>query len=484
MLLRLILAIAEAAPRRRLRQLLREHDVQVEIVKGTKKLWRRALSRGGDIILIDEASFLAASETDVPLSSGLPTPPAIVVVTDSESPTEYADLLAAGVDTVLYSGLADDLLGEALETIFEKRRDLAVVSLTQKPLATPRLSDFVSDSRVMQEFMRTVERVVRTNTSLLILGETGVGKERLARAIHAEGPRSAGPFIAVNCGALPESLLESELFGHEEGAFTGATRARRGSFELAHGGTIFLDEIGDMPLHLQVKLLRVLQDHEIQRVGGEGEFLIDVRVMAASNRNLEAEVENRRFRQDLYYRLSVVTLSVPPLRERCEDISALVDSYIEYHRPRIGCEVYSIAPEAINALHRYNWPGNVRELINIIERAMLLCDGDKIALADLPAGVSGSVSRNRGTTGIPCTPDEVPEEWLQRPLIELRDSFLTDIERVYIAAMLKATGGKVGEAAERSGIEARSLYEKMKKYGLAKEDFKPRVTRRRSSGKG
>jgi transcriptional regulator with PAS, ATPase and Fis domain len=211
-----------------------------------------------------------------------------------------------------------------------------------------------------------------------------VGKERLARAIHAESRRSKGPFVAVNCAALSESLLESEPFGHEEGAFTGATRSHRGCFEIAHKGVIFLDEIGELPNHLQVKLLRALQDREITRVGSEQSFQVDVRMMAATNRDPREEVKTKRLREDLYYRLNVVTLTIPPLRQRSEDIPDIVASYLPWLRPRVGRDVTSIAPEALEALAHYSWPGNVRELINVIERAMLLCEGEQIRLADLP----------------------------------------------------------------------------------------------------
>jgi len=324
--------------------------------------------------------------------------------------------------------------------------------------------------------MRVVNRVVKTDVPLLILGETGVGKERLARAIHAEGPRSAGPFITVNCGALPETLLESELFGHEEGAFTGAVRSRRGWFELAHRGTIFLDEIGELANHLQVKLLRVLQEHEIQRIGSEKSFKVDVRVMAATNRDLEEEIESGYFRKDLYYRLSVMTLTIPPLKDRIEDIPVLVESYIKYLRPRIGCEVFGISDEAQEALEQYLWPGNVRELINVIERAMLLCNDTEITLLDLPTNISG---KSEGTTmnsaSLLHPPDlgNLQEEWLQKPLQEVRKEVLEKFEHSYLSGLLRLTNGRVGETAKRAGIQSRSLFDKMQRLGLRKEDFKP-----------
>ena len=473
MLLRVILAVTDDIPKRRIREILRGMDVMVDVLKGRKDTWDRALAKGGDVLLIDEEAVEDAIRRNAPINPSLLTVPAVVAISGSQSSQEHANLVASGCEGVLQSDLPEDTLREALAAILEKRQALVDATLVRRPVSTPQLSDFVSDSPTMQTFMETVHRVVQSSTSLLILGETGTGKERLARAIHAESPRGSGPFVAVNCGALPESLLESELYGHEEGAFTGATRARKGSFELAHGGTIFLDEIGDMPLHLQVKLLRVLQEREVQRVGGEQPFEVDVRIMAASNRDLDKEVADKQFRQDLYYRLSVVALQIPPLRERKEDIPALARSYIEFHRPNVGREISDIEDNAVEALIRYAWPGNVRELINVIERAMLLCRTDTITLADLPVGIQGFVSPQAGGITIPRDPAEVPSSWLARPLKELRDSMAADLERVYLEAMLRETNGKIGQTAERAGLDPRSLFDKMKKYGLAKMDFKP-----------
>jgi DNA-binding NtrC family response regulator len=318
----------------------------------------------------------------------------------------------------------------------------------------------------MQMFMQVVRRVVPSSATLLLLGETGVGKEHLARAIHAESPRSAGPFVAINCAALPEQLLESELFGHEEGAFTGATRSRRGAFEMAHGGTLFLDEIGEMPLHLQAKLLRVLQDFEVRRVGGERAVEVDVRVMAASNRSLKDESEAHRFRQDLYYRLSVIELVVPPLRDRPEDIPSLANTFLGRIGPKIGIDVHSIAADAMEKLCQYDWPGNVRELSNVLERAMLLCEGDQITLDDLPVGISGA----RRSSPASATPF-APEQWRGKTLHEVTAAAVEQVERAYLEMVLNETGGRVGASAERAGIHPRGLYNKMRRHRLCKEDF-------------
>jgi len=474
MLLRVVLALDDAGIRKRIRDILRDMDLNVEVLKGGKDVWARAIAKGGDVLLIDQDVVEEAIECGDEIDPGLLTMPAVVAISDYQPPEKHAALIASGCDGALQAGLPEQILRESLTAILEKRQTFVDASQARRPIATPQLSDFVSDSPSMQTFMDTVHRIVQSNTSILILGETGTGKERLARAIHAASPRGGGPFVAVNCAALPESLMESELFGHEEGAFTGATRARKGAFELAHDGTMFLDEIGDMPLHLQVKLLRVLQEREMQRVGGERPFDVNVRVMAASNRDLEKEVEDRRFRQDLFYRLNVVTLEVPPLRERKEDISLLARSYIDFHRPRVGREVHDMEDAALEALVNYAWPGNVRELINVIERALLLCRTGTITLADLPVGIRGFVPPQAGGINIPRDPAEVPSEWLARPLKELRNSMNADLERVYLAAMLRDTNGKIGQTAQRAGIDPRSLFDKMKQYGLEKDDFKPK----------
>ena len=483
MLTRVVLAVPDAELRRRVRRMLPQDDVVVETVRGQRHLWERAARKSGDLLVAMKSVIPDPLGDSIALFQDLPESPAIVVISDNEDTEEHAELLAAGCDMVLYTGLPDESLSDALVAILDKRSSLAQGGLvSRRPLAQPQLTDFISNSPTMQKFMQVVRRVVRSDTSLLVLGETGVGKERLAQAIHAEGRRSDGPFVAVNCGALPESLLESELFGHEEGAFTGATRSRKGAFELAHGGTIFLDEIGEMALHLQVKLLRALQGREIRRVGGEKPFNVDVRVMAASNRDLEAEVKAKGFRSDLFYRLSVVSLTVPPLRQRGEDIPTLVDSYIDYLRPRVGCEVYDIAPDAVEALCKYSWPGNVRELINVVERAILLCPGEKITLDDLPGAISGAVRGDEYAAdglGIPTGFGRVPAHWLSRHLREVRGEIVATVERSYLAAMLHETAGRIGETAHRAGMEPRSLYEKMKRYGLRKEDFRPGRNRRK-----
>ncbi|NNE07295.1 MAG: sigma-54-dependent Fis family transcriptional regulator, partial [Gemmatimonadetes bacterium] len=336
-------------------------------------------------------------------------------------------------------------------------------------------------SPAMRDLIQLARKVAGTDTSVLLLGETGVGKEWLARAIHADGTRPGGSFIAVNCGALPETLLESELFGHEEGAFTGASRPRRGRFELAHKGTIFLDEIAEMPLHLQVKLLRVLQTKTIQRLGSEDEIQTDVRIMAATNRDLEEAVRARQFRPDLYYRLAVVNLRIPPLRERREDIEELAQSYLEVYRQQLGRPVHEIRAEAMLALIDYSWPGNVRELINVIERAVLLAAENEVGLEDLPRSITPHATNDfTPASAAPSETDDsesrdtagFPRALFTTRLPDARSRLVEDFERRYLSRLLTKHEGRIGPTAKSAGITPRALYEKMRNLGLAKEDFK------------
>ncbi|MGC8719204.1 MAG: sigma 54-interacting transcriptional regulator [Thermodesulforhabdaceae bacterium] len=285
--------------------------------------------------------------------------------------------------------------------------------------------NIIGKSQVMKKVFYIVEKIAPSRSTVLITGESGTGKELIAKAIHYQSPRRDKPFVSVNCGALPETLLESELFGHERGAFTGAVQQRKGRFELAHEGTLFLDEISEMPLHLQVKLLRVLQEMEFERVGGTQTVRVDVRIIAATNRDLKKEVAAGRFRSDLFYRLNVVNIHLPPLRERSEDIPLLVAHFLDkYGKEMGGGETFKVDREAMKCLMEYSWPGNVRELENVIERAMLLCSNNVITLADLPLEVR---QRNIPLLDESETPQEQQEplSYTGQPSLQQVPSFLS-----------------------------------------------------------
>jgi len=473
MLLRIMLISDDAPLRRGVAAALRRDDVLLAQTAAPADVVSAVATEGADILLIDRRRLSDGDRNVVRALRELPDEPDVVALSGSEDAEDRARLIAAGCAAVLGSQLRGDTLKEFLSAVIDRRRERQAVLSRTRAIDRPQLADFVSESPTMRAFMDVVARVSESQTTLLILGETGVGKERLAQAIHNAGGRADGPIVAVNCAALTESLLESELFGHDEGAFTGATRNRRGCFELAHGGTLFLDEVGEMPLHLQAKLLRVLQEREVRRLGSERAIHVDVRLIAATNRDLLEEVEAGRFRKDLYYRLGVVTLRIPPLRERREDIPTLVESYVEHFSTQVPHRACRVGDDAMRALARYDWPGNVRELINVIERAMLLCGGETIDVGDLPAefhvGHSGDRSEilpvRSETTGGPDIENDV---WWRRPL----DDIVTEIERRYLVRLLSETNGRVGRTAELSGLSTRGLYEKMRRYGLEKEHFR------------
>ena len=475
MLCHILLATRDADIRHHIQKFLTQPDVVIDVLSPMKDVWEQLANVDTDCMIIDRAMVPRPVSQSIESICRLPDSPSLVVLTGKEDAKDRAHLLAAGCEAVLNSRLEPEALCGTLGTILERIRARTVEDVARSRLTgPPRLTDFVSHSPAMRAFMDVVYRVVNSDAPLLIQGETGVGKERLAIAIHADSPRSAGPFIAVNCGALPESLLESELFGHEQGAFTGATRSRRGCFELAHRGTIFLDEISEMPFHLQVKLLRVLQEYEIQPVGSEKPIRINVRLMASTNRNLEEEVRLRRFRQDLYYRLSVVNLTIPPLRQRREDIPTLVRSHVAFLRPRIGSGQYATGSDVMEALCQYSWPGNVRELINVVERAMLLCNRSEITRDDLPE-MLGRQHSGHGHKPTDVSGMIAAEDWqalLKQPWREVRRKVLDRLEGEYLERLLQSAGGHVGRTAKRAGMNPRSLFDKMKKYGLQKEDFK------------
>jgi DNA-binding NtrC family response regulator len=437
----------------RVAQLLAQRGIEPELALGIGAVSRKTSHGDYDLVLLEKGLAMSLDS--------LPERLAVVVLSTEVLPRERAELISAGALGVLWLGLEDEALSAALSSLARRQRSPS----EERP---SKLEDFASSSPAMQKFLRLARRVVKGESALLILGETGVGKERLARSIHSESSRATGPFVTVNCGALPEGLLETELFGHEEGAFTGAVRARRGYFELAHRGTIFLDEIGEMPPHLQVKLLRVLENKSIQRVGSEKPIDVDVRVMAATNRDLKREMEERRFRADLYYRLAVVTLTVPPLRERREDVPELARVFLDRIRRQLGRPVTSFHPDAMEALLRHDWPGNVRELINAIERAVLLAPGSEIRVTDFRGGDTWASAPEYAPPAAPTRPNDP----FEKPLADARAELLSDFEKRYLERVLSLTRGRVGEAARRSGVNERTLYAMMRRHGLRKEDFR------------
>lgn len=313
-------------------------------------------------------------------------------------------------------------------------------------------SGIIGKNIQMQEICNLIKKVCDFKTTILIQGDSGTGKELIAKAIHSNGRRKDYPFVAINCGAIPENLLESELFGHARGAFTDAVREKTGLFEQADKGTLFLDEIGEMPLSLQVKLLRALQESEIRPVGSANVKKIDVRVISATSRNLQDEVANGRFREDLYYRLNVFSVRVPPLRDRPEDIPLLVDHFLEKHAAKLGKSEAQLIPDVLKTLMNYQWPGNVRELENCIERGLILCDGSRIDKDCLPGAILGERAADSLAGLFPeCLSIKKADEMLERELIR---------------RALEKTGGNRTHAARLLEISHRALLYKLKEYGM------------------
>jgi two-component system response regulator AtoC len=319
----------------------------------------------------------------------------------------------------------------------------------------------VGQSPAIRQIYGVVEKVANTPSTVLISGESGTGKELIARALHENSTRHAGPFIKINCAAIPKTLMESELFGYDKGAFTGAVGAKPGRFELAHGGTLFLDEIGEIPVEMQVKLLRVLQESEFERVGGIKTIKVDVRLVTATNRDLLEEIAAGNFREDLFYRLNVVPIQIPPLRERREDIPLLAEHFIAKFNERLKKQIVSISPEAVAELVGYNWPGNIRELENLMERTILFCEGPEIGVSDLPPEIVGAA---------PTPASAAAGEGEPRPAAgSLKEAVRAETERVereLIQRALDATGGNVTQAARKLKISRKSLQTKMKELGL------------------
>jgi len=309
-----------------------------------------------------------------------------------------------------------------------------------------RFHDLISKNAKMNEIFDLIREIASLKSTVLIQGESGTGKELVARAIHFSGDRASQPFITVSCAALAETLLESELFGHEKGSFTGAVAQKKGKFEIAEGGTIFLDEIGDISPKLQIDLLRVLQERKFYRVGGSDEIQVDVRVIAATNRNLQTDVQSGRFREDLFYRLNVIDIHIPPLRERREDIPLLARHFIDRLSPELKKSVSDISEDALKVLMNHNWPGNARELENAVERAMVSCRGPVLQTDDLEF--------------LSAAPSE-PTDWKIPKNIKL-----DEVERQVIAATIRQTGGNIKQAASILGIDRSTLYDRIKKYNL------------------
>ena len=395
-------------------------------------------------------------------------PDTLVVIMTAESTMENA---VAAMKNGAYDYLTKPFDLDALDAIILKAQKAAEVSDQIDHLKGELQEQYrfgrtiIGNSQPMQDVYKTLGRVAPSDVSVLVTGESGTGKELIARAIHFNSPRLGKPFLAINCAAIPRDLLESELFGHERGAFTGASERKAGKFEQANGGTLFLDEIGDMPLELQAKLLRVLQEKEITRTGGSQTLKIDVRIVAATNQNIATQVSEKKFREDLYYRLNVVPIELPPLRMRKEDIPALVEFFLQRAQQDLGVSTTECSKEALSLLKRHSWPGNIRELENIIKRATLLSPNHVLLPSDFPGLLSGQGTEPQDESLEALIARKLEKSLAQMDLQELDNLYemvLFQVERPLINIILNHTRGNQVRTAEILGINRNTLRKKIK----------------------
>ena len=440
---------------------------EFEISSATFGSWRSTLSRTPRIDLV----FVGQGSSNIETTS---------VITGVLALDANVAIVILGAETGASSGGLAARLG-----CYRLRGDFSASDLERliaeidgRPIGEARpthlFRSLVGESRPIRRVAKLIEKVAETNANVLILGESGTGKEVVARNIHYYSNRRNGPFVPINCGAIPENLLESELFGHEKGAFTGAITARRGRFELAQGGTVFLDEIGDIPLPMQVKLLRVLQERVFERVGANKSTPADARIIAATHRDLEEMISDGRFREDLYYRLNVFPIEMPPLRERAEDLPLLIRD-LQNRITSGGGDTFEFTPAAVQCLQAHQWPGNVRELANLIERLSILHPGEKVELQDLPQKLRrslprGSLDAESGSdSGIDTEDEATTPGGLPDGGLDLKD-YLGNLESSLISQALQESKYVVADAARLLKMRRTTLVEKMKKYGLQREE--------------
>jgi DNA-binding NtrC family response regulator len=464
---RVLVVDDEEAARYGMRRALGGFDYEVEEAGSVEEARELVAARSPDLLLLDVNLPGMSGLEYLRELAGAEGAPLVVMVTAYGSERVAVEAIKAGAYDYLSKPFEiDDLrlvVKNALETVALRRENRSLKERIQLEVA--QRGALIGNSEAMMRVRSMIEKVAETDATVLVRGESGTGKELVARELHERSShRRRGSFVAVNCAALPSELIESELFGHEKGAFTGAAARRRGKFEQADGGTLFLDEIGDMSANVQAKLLRALEERRIERLGGSDSIPVDVRIVSATHRPLEQEIERGGFRADLFYRLQVVTIEIAPLRERREDIPVLAETFARQAAERYGLPPRTLAPASLRRLVEYNWPGNVRELRNAVERSMILAEGGEVSANDLPEEISGAAKSSKdapaaasfepGALAVPFTSD----------FREDRREF----ERRYIARCLEETGGNVTRAATILGMHRQSLQHKLRELGLAR----------------
>lgn len=431
---------------------------EIHLAKDLEQALELLTEEDFDTILLQHSTTDASGKNPISVLREQAQRVNIITLSSSGELGAAIEAIRAGADEYLQRPVEEESLLLTIKKAKERNRLRSENELLKNQVSKRySFSSIVAKSPEMLEIFETIKKVSEYRTTVMLYGESGTGKELIARAIHHNSNRKNKRFVAINCGAIPENLLESELFGHKRGAFTDATRDKKGLFEEAEGGTILLDEIGELPVHLQVKLLRVLQEQEIRPVGEAQSIPIDVRVIAATLRDLEADVLDGRFRDDLYYRLNVISLRIPALKERKEDIPLLVNFFIKKNQEKLGLPVYGISKDALSALIDHEWPGNIRELENCIERSMILTEGDTISYESLPKTIKAAEAEEQQATPL-LEDDELSIKQHTRA-----------IEEVLIKKALEQTKGNRTHAAKLLEISHRTLLYKLKQYNLTEE---------------
>jgi two-component system response regulator AtoC len=458
---RILVVEDERAIQLALSGLLRRQGYEVEVAGSGEEAVAKLGDTPFDLVLTDLALGRGLSGMDVLRAAKDLRPETVVVmITAHGSETIAVEAMKAGAEDYVPKPFDNDeirlVVQRALDRTRLERENRLLLEQVQRQYG---FENLIGTGKAMRDVFETLQKVAETDLTVLVRGESGTGKELVAQALHNRSSRRNRPFVAVNCAAISRELVESELFGHEKGAFTGADARRQGRFEAADGGTIFLDEIGDMAPETQAKVLRVLQERSLERVGGTKPLEVDVRVVAATHRNLEEEVKAGRFREDLYYRLKVVEIELPPLRERREDVPALAQRFLEEVTERLGRDKKRIGEDALAALARYSWPGNVRELQNVIEQAVVLAAGPEISAGDLHLPEHEPVA---GTSTFSAA---------DLPFGDAKKRVVESFEREYLLAALRRHDGNISRTAESIGMVRQSLQQKIRELGLRSEDW-------------
>ncbi len=438
--------------------LLKREGYTVETTSTGEEAIERMREDPFDLVLTDLALGRGISGMDVLRESKkIRSEAAVIMITAHGSEKIAVEAMKAGAEEYVPKPFNNDeirvVVARALDRTRLEREHRLLLERIERDYG---FGSLIGSGRDMQRVFETIGKVAETDLTVLVRGESGTGKELVAQALHQRSARGKRPFVAMNCAAISRELVESELFGHEKGAFTGADARRAGKFESADGGTIFLDEIGDMPLETQAKVLRVLEERSFERVGGNQPIAVDVRVVAATHRDLEAQVKSGEFREDLYYRLKVVEIQIPPLRDRTEDIPALADRFLEQVAERLDREKKKITAAAVTRLAAYDWPGNVRELRNAVEQAAVMAEGE-IDEADLALGASGGSGKSVGSSG---------------NFSEAKKSAVENFERTFLLDALRSNEGNISRTAQAIGMVRQSLQQKIRELELRSEDWK------------